>query len=117
MESRLSKLATRLRSLWSVFAGTVCDLGLMLLPMCRSSEVKYSPEHLAWMSRPHEPQLIGGRWDGMTERDASKCVHRIVADADTCWLEIVDPITGHGDRYEQYGRDWRWSGRLREAAR
>ena len=88
----------------------------MLLPMCRSSGERYSPEHLAWMSRPHDPQLIGGRWDGMTERDASKCVHRIAADAETCWLEIVDPITGRGDRYEQFGADWFWAGRVREAA-
>ena len=117
MESRLSKLATRLRSLWSACGAIACELGLMLLPTCRSSGERYSPEHLAWMSMPREPQLIGGRYDGMTEREAGALVHRIAADADGCWLEIVDPITGHGDRYVQKGRDWRWAGRVMEAAR
>jgi len=61
-----------------------------------------------------EPQLIGGRWDGLSERDAGQLVHRIMADADTCWLEIVDPISGKGDRYEQFGQDWFWAGRLKQ---
>lgn len=59
-------------------------------------------------------QFIGGRWDGMTERDAGRLIHRIGADADSCWLEIVDPITGRGDRYEQFGQDWFWAGRVGE---
>ena len=68
------------------------------------------------MNKPHDPQLIGGRYDGLTEREAGALVHRIAADADGCWVEIVDPITGRGDRYVQRGRDWRWAGRVREAA-
>ena len=109
MESRLSKLATRLRSLWSVFAGTVCDLGLMLLPMCRSSEVRYSPEHLAWMNRPHEPQFLGGPLDGMTEREAARLPFTWGRDQGEIWMQHK------GHRYYHTPRGWRWAGYERVA--
>ena len=60
------------------------------------------------------PQLIGSRYDGLSEADAGQCVRRIVAYDDGCWMELVDPISGIGHRYEQRWCNWVWAGYVRE---
>jgi hypothetical protein len=60
------------------------------------------------------PQLIGGRYDGMTEAEAGKCVYRVWVDDAGCWLEIFDPVSGIGHRYEQIECNWVWAGYVRE---
>lgn len=60
------------------------------------------------MNRPREPQLIGSRYDGLTEHDSCALAHRMYVVGDRCFLEIGR------HRYEQFESDWFWAGYVKE---
>lgn len=100
---RLSRLERALRSLLSTAQALGSALMTAMFPPAMS------PERTAWESQ-RSPEFIGGRFDGLTEREAGLLRGTWGMDGGKAWVEM------EGHHYVYDGRNWRWRGRAKVGA-